>query len=83
MVDQIDLPAFIAALPRVSLLKLDVEGSEVPILERLLDTGMASRIDCIFAETHERSVPELSARTVALRQRIARENLLHVSLDWI
>lgn len=83
IVEQIDLLAFIAALPRrVSVLKLDIEGSEVPILERLLDTGMASRVDCIFAETHERSVPELLTRTAVLRQRIAREKLLHINLDW-
>jgi FkbM family methyltransferase len=84
VVDLIDLPAFIEALPRrVSLLKLDIEGSEVSILERLFDTGVAARIDCIFAETHEGDVPELLTRTIALRQRIARENLLHVSLDWV
>ena len=84
IVEQIDLLSFIAALPhRVALLKLDIEGSEVPIIERLLDTGMVSRVDCIFAETHERIVPELLSRTVALRQRIARESLLHVNLDII
>lgn len=84
IVEQIDLLSFIAALPqRVALLKLDIEGSEVPILERLLDTGMVSRVDCIFAETHERIVPELLSRTIALRQRVARENLLHINLDWI
>ena len=84
LVDQIDLPGFISALPRrVSILKLDIEGSEVPVLERLLDTGMASGIGCIFAETHESGIPELAARTEALRQRIARERLIHVNLDWI
>ena len=84
IVEQIDLLSFIAALPqRVALLKLDIEGAEVPIIERLLDTGMVTRVDCIFAETHERIVPELVTRTIALRQRIARENLLHINLDWI
>ena len=84
LVDQIDLPAFIAELPRrVSILKLDIEGSEVPILEHLLDSGIASRIDCIFAETHERNLPELLARTIALRERIAREKLIHINLDWV
>jgi FkbM family methyltransferase len=84
LVDQIDLPAFIAALPRrVSILKLDIEGSEVPILEHLLDMGIASRIDCIFAEMHEGDVPELLERTIALRERIAREKLIHITLDWV
>jgi Methyltransferase FkbM domain len=84
IVEQIDLIPFIAELPdRVALLKLDIEGSEVPILERLLATGVVSRVDCIFAETHERIIPELVIRTAALRQRIERESLLHINLDWI
>ena len=55
----------------------------MPILEHLLDSGIAFRIDCIFAETHERNLPELLARTIALRERIAREKLIHISLDWV
>ena len=37
-VRQIDFPAFLAALPhRVAILKMDIEGAEVPILEHLLE----------------------------------------------
>ena len=83
-VEQIDLAAFVAALPgRVALLKMDIEGAEVPILEKLLDTGLIARIECTFAETHERIIPELASRTLALRRRIACEGLQNINLDWI
>ena len=52
---QVDLVASIEARSkRVALLKLDIEGSEVPVLERLLDTRVIDKIDFVFAETHER-----------------------------
>ena len=82
-VKQIDLIAFIDALPRrVSVLKLDVEGAEVPVLEKLLDTRVIDKIEHVFAETHERKVPELAARTLALRNRIAFERRNKLNLDW-
>jgi FkbM family methyltransferase len=84
MVEQIDLLDFIAKLPQpVTLLKMDIEGAEVPILERLFDTGLVRDIGYVFAETHERMIPELVKRTRALRQRRVREGLHHVSLDWV
>jgi FkbM family methyltransferase len=84
VVEQIDLLEFIAALPqRVALLKMDIEGAEVPILERLFDTGMVRSIGYVFAETHERMIPDLVKRTRALRRRRVREGLHHVSLDWV
>lgn len=83
-VQQIDFPAFIRNLPsRVSLLKLDIEGAEVPILETLLETGLIDRVDWVFAETHEAVVPELADRTEALKLRVAHEGRTNISLDWI
>jgi FkbM family methyltransferase len=84
MVDQIDLPAFIDGLGRrVAVLKMDIEGAEVPILERLLDTGLIDRMDYVFAETHERMIPELVDRTAALRKRVTSEGRRNISLDWV
>jgi FkbM family methyltransferase len=67
----IDLDGFVRGLgKRVRALKLDIEGSEVPVLNRLLDTGTISLIDLVIAETHERLSPKLSVATEALRKRI-------------
>lgn len=81
-VDQVDLIEFIATLPRVSLLKIDIEGAEVPVIEKLLDTGMIDKVGHTFAETHERNIPELVARTAALRKRITAEKRSNLDLDW-
>jgi FkbM family methyltransferase len=82
-VEQIDFIAFVQALPsRVAILKIDIEGAEVPVIEHLLDTNAIERIDYLFAETHEKQIPELAERTVALRKRIAVERYSNIDLDW-
>ncbi len=50
-----------------------MEGAEVPILESLLDGGLIDRADWVFAETHERIIPGLAERTIALRRRVAHD----------
>jgi FkbM family methyltransferase len=82
-VEQIDFVAFVQTLPKkVTILKIDIEGAEVPIIEHLLDTNAIERIDYIFAETHEKQIPDLFERTVALRTRIAEEQRSNINLDW-
>lgn len=81
-VQQLDLVEFIKNLPSVALLKVDVEGAEVPIIEKLLDTGVIDKIGSMFVETHERNIPELADRTLALRGRVAQERRRNINLDW-
>lgn len=79
-----DICAWIERLASsVRLLKLDVEGAEIAIINKLIDTGAMDKVEFIVAETHERFSPELSAETEALRSRLAREGLAEkVRLDW-
>jgi FkbM family methyltransferase len=82
-VQQVDLVAFVRSLPKkVTLLKIDIEGAEVPIFEKLLDSETIARIGHVFAETHERAIPELAARTRAIRKRILAEGRTNINLDW-
>ena len=66
----------------IGVLKIDIEGSEVALLERLLNDPVCDRIDHIFVETHERSLPELAARTDALRQAARFRTHPRIEMDW-
>jgi FkbM family methyltransferase len=81
----IDLAAFVVALgARVRLAKIDIEGAEIGVVNRLIDSGVIDRIDHLVVETHERQQPALAEPTAALRRRIEREGLAgKVRLDWI
>lgn len=81
----INLSDFIRSLGKqVRLLKLDIEGAEIEVINSLIDTGTIDRIDLTVVETHERQKPFLLEKTNALRDRIAERGLnSKVRLDWI
>ena len=82
-VEQFDLLAYLDSVPgRIGILKIDIEGAEVPILERLFESPLLSRIGYIFCETHEGSIPALAARTDALHRKAARIRSPIVDLYW-
>jgi FkbM family methyltransferase len=81
----IDIAAFIEALDRpVALLKMDIEGAEIPVLNHLLDTGAMERVSIAVVETHERLGEVLAEGTTKLRQRIEEHGLCdRIRLDWV
>ena len=84
MVKLIDLCKFIEGLKKpVKLLKIDIEGAEIDLLNALIDKGIAQDIPHIFAETHEEKVPSLRESTRKLKQRITDEKLFNINLNWI
>ena len=83
-IDVIDLSTFLATIKGpIKLLKMDVEGVECPIINKLIDTGWAARIEKIIVETHDKKIPELRQETDALRRRIADAGITNIDLDWV
>ena len=67
----------------VGILKVDIEGAEVALLEPLFDrSDLMGRISHIFAETHERLIPDHKPRVKALRARARRLVRPYVNLYW-
>ncbi len=88
VVRQIDLVSFLRGLiaehGSIAFLKIDIEGSELDLLEVLDREGLFASIRCTVAETHEHKFPGLRPRYAALRARFAaRYAPHHVNLDWI
>ena len=84
LVEIIDLSVFIEKLRApIKLLKLDVEGVEVEILNQLIDKGLHKSIEMILVETHDHKMPELKEKTDLLRQRIKKNNIKNINLNWI
>lgn len=82
-VEVVDFVAFLRDLDRdVAVLKIDIEGAEVALLERLLADPIADRIGQIFVETHERMLPQLASRTAALKRLAAGRAKPVINWDW-
>ena len=79
----IDIAEFVRSVGQpVALLKMDVEGAEVALLNRLLDEGLHERIERAFVEVHDRRIKSLREPTAALRKRLAALGLDRFNLDW-
>lgn len=83
-VEQIDFLAFLRTLEGdVGILKVDIEGAEVELLEALFkDDALLSKIHYIFVETHERIIPEHVERVAALRRFAHRCSSPVINLYW-
>ena len=82
-VELIDLSEFIEKLgQRVKLLKMDVEGVEYEILNKLIETNVYKLIDLILVETHEKKITELRDKHEALIEKIKNENITNIDLTW-
>ena len=67
----------------IGILKMDIEGAEVSILESLLERpNLLSRINYLFAETHESRIPGLNSRVGALRARAKGVRHPYINLYW-
>jgi len=81
-VEVVDFVEFINSLNKpVTLLKMDIEGEEVKVLNKLIDAGLAKNIKSILVETHER-FPLLKKPTEELRAKIKGMGLKNFDLDW-
>ena len=67
----------------ISLLKINIEGSEIDILYKIIDLTMHDKIKYIFVETHERFSHKLGLETAKLKLRIKNLNINNINLDWV
>ena len=80
----LDADHFIRSIgKRVRLMKIDIEGAEIEVINRLIDTNAIDLIDHLVVETHEKQMPHLLEKTNALRNRINNLGLNEkINLDW-
>lgn len=83
-VRQIDFISYLENLDEeVGVLKIDIEGAEVDLLESLFDRpDILARIDHIFVETHETLIPAHKPRINILYEKAQSIKRPHINLNW-
>lgn len=84
----IDFPGLVrkAAAERggIAFVKMDIEGAELDILERMEAEDLFRHVRCLVAETHEKKFADLRDRYKALRESLSGKYPAgRVNLDWI
>ena len=75
VVDEIDFAKFLNDLDRVDLIKIDIEGFEVELINHLVSNSNLENISKIYVETHYRKWPELKEPTLNMIQNVENMNL--------
>lgn len=79
----VDFIAFLKRLNRkVDIVKMDIEGAEVDVLENFLESPLRDSVGAMFVETHEVNMPELRDRIGKLRQAVSGLKQPVINLDW-
>lgn len=74
---------FVDGLDReIDIVKMDIEGAEVALLDALLDSPARDKIKAIFVETHYNMFPEQAPPVAELRRRYGRLDKPFVNFDW-
>ena len=83
-VEAIDICQFILELEgNINILKIDVEGVEYEILNKIIDMDLHRKINSIKVEVHAKKIPELKEKETDLKNRISSSNITNINLDWI
>lgn len=70
------------SLDGVGLMKLNIEGSEFPVIERMIETGLIEKVWNLQVQWHA-VVPEYQARFEALQKKLAETHELTFDAQWV
>ena len=83
-IETVDLDSYITNLNKsVDILKMDVEGAEIDILNKLIKNGTYKKIGVILVETHETKIPGHKEMVEDLKATISRLKIENIKLNWI
>lgn len=83
-VEAIDLIAFIKNLDKkISILKMDIEGAEIEILEKLIAEKLYKDIGLILVETHSSKISSQIEPLKTIQQKIISQQITNIKLNWI
>ena len=72
----IDFPSWVAdqvkARGEIAFIKMDIEGAELDVLEKMDSEQLFVNVRCLVAETHERKFKDLRDRYKALRDKVSQ-----------
>ena len=83
IVEELDFAEFLNNFEYIDLIKIDIEGYEIDLLNHLLDKNSLTNVRKVFVETHYHKWPELEKSTLELIKRVKKFGLDEkFNFDW-
>ena len=84
IVEAIDIVEFVKSLDiNIDLIKIDIEGAEIEVINHIIDSGIITKINKILCEVHDKKYKFLKSDTDKLREKIKKLNLSNkINLEW-
>lgn len=67
---------------RYKIIKIDVEGHEIEILNRIFELKLTNRFEHMFVEMHDHKMKHLKKKSDQIRDYIKKNNIKNIHLDW-
>jgi len=67
---------------RVAVMKMNIEGGEYDLLDRLIETGLHTRVDCLFIQFHD-WIPDAHARRRRIRRSLSHTHEEAWGYPWV
>lgn len=84
VIEVIDLIEFMREQPKkIDLVKLDVEGAEIEILKKIINTGSYDLFGRMYVETHETKIPSQDKDLAWIKKELKKKNINTIRLNWI
>jgi FkbM family methyltransferase len=81
-IELIDIAGQINGVPAIDLMKINIEGGEYELLDRLLETGEITRVHRLQVQFHD-LVPDAEARMDGIRARLAETHTCVWRFPWV
>ena len=83
IVEELDFAEFLNNFEYIDIIKIDIEGYEIDLLNHLLDKNSLTNVRKVFVETHYHKWPELEKSTLELIKRVKKFGLDEkINFDW-
>jgi len=83
-IEIVDLCRYIDNLGRrIDILKMDIEGEEIAVLNKMINEESHKKVGLILVETHETKIPGHKEKVASLKRLIQEKRIDNIKLNWI
>jgi len=67
---------------KIKLVKLDIEGEEFEVIDRIIESKSYELFELLVCETHQRYFTDGEVKLRELKEKLVQHNITNIDLDW-